>query len=177
MKKVCTKNRIVIVGRRGAGTRIDRALSLHSGDGKPNGIHAYAADFHSDNRWQPEATRNSPTANASVLEDLASALAQVTAADHPRTFKLLQSSRHKLSRKLIEEACEVTVEVVKRDSDGVVRESADLLYHLVVLWFHLGIEPFEIWEEMQARAKALGIAEKLPKAGGGSRTVADEFDR
>jgi phosphoribosyl-ATP pyrophosphohydrolase len=45
----------------------------------------------------------------------------------------------------------------------VVRESADLLYHLIVLWFHIGIEPIEIWEEMQTRADALGIAETLPK--------------
>jgi phosphoribosyl-ATP pyrophosphohydrolase len=84
-------------------------------------------------------------------------------ADHPRTFKLLQSSRHKVTRKLIEEACEVTVEAFKRDPAGVVRESADLLYHLVVLWFHIGIEPTEIWEEMKTRANALGIAEKRPK--------------
>ena len=101
-----------------------------------------------------------------VLEDLAGALGHVTAASHPRTFKLLQSGRHKLARKLIEEACEVTVEAVKRDAHGMVRESADLLYHLVVLWFHAGIEPTEIWHEMQARADALGIAEKLPKPAG-----------
>jgi phosphoribosyl-ATP pyrophosphohydrolase len=44
-----------------------------------------------------------------------------------------------------------------------VRESADLLYHLVVLWFHMGIEPIEVWQEMQTRADTLGIAEKLPK--------------
>jgi phosphoribosyl-ATP pyrophosphohydrolase len=66
--------------------------------------------------------------------------------------------------------------VVKRDSDGVVRESADLLYHLVVLWFHIGIEPTEIWEEMQTRANALGIAEKRPKTAV-SRPMADKFNR
>ena len=92
-----------------------------------------ATDLHPDIRWQPKTTGNPLTANTSVLEDLASALDQVTAADHPRMFKLLQSSRHKVTRKLIEEACEVTVEAVKRDPAGVVRESADLLYHLVVL--------------------------------------------
>jgi phosphoribosyl-ATP pyrophosphohydrolase len=105
-------------------------------------------------------------AAAAVLEHLAGALSHVTAASHPRTFKLLQSGRRKLARKLIEEACEVTVEAVKRDVDGMVRESADLLYHLVVLWFHAGIDPTEIWNEMQARADALGIAEKLPKPAG-----------
>jgi phosphoribosyl-ATP pyrophosphohydrolase len=102
-------------------------------------------------------------ASALVLEQLYGALGQVTAVAHPRTFKLLQSGDRKLARKVIEEACEVTVEAVKRDADGVVRESADLLYHLVVLWCRVGIEPIEIWREMQIRADTLGIAEKLPK--------------
>jgi len=44
-----------------------------------------------------------------------------------------------------------------------VRESADLLYHIVVLWRRIGIEPIEIWREMQIRADTFGIAEKLPK--------------
>jgi phosphoribosyl-ATP pyrophosphohydrolase len=103
------------------------------------------------------------TARAAVLDELRSALNSVTANNHPRTFKLLQCGRRKLARKLIEEACEVTVEAVKHEVDGVVRESADLLYHLVVLWFHIGVEPAEVWQEMQSRADALGIAEKRPK--------------
>jgi phosphoribosyl-ATP pyrophosphohydrolase len=101
--------------------------------------------------------------SAVVLEQLYGALGQVTAVTHPRTFKLLQSGDRKLARKVIEEACEVTVEAVKRQADGMVRESADLLYHLVVLWRRFGIEPIEIWREMQTRADMLGIAEKLPK--------------
>jgi phosphoribosyl-ATP pyrophosphohydrolase len=103
-------------------------------------------------------------ASAAVLEDLSRSLGSVTASAHPRTFKLLQSGRRKLARKLIEEACEVTVEAVKRDIDGVVRESADLLYHLIVLWFQMDIRPDAVWQEMQRRADTLGIAEKLPKA-------------
>jgi len=147
---------------RSRGTRFGHALSPHAGNGASRGIHVPAAGLAAESR-QPAATRLALNANASVLEDLSRALGQVTAGDHPRTFKLLQSSQRKLARKLIEEACEVTVEAVKRDPHGVVRESADLLYHLVVLWFHIGIEPIEIWEEMQTRADALGIAEKLPK--------------
>jgi phosphoribosyl-ATP pyrophosphohydrolase len=103
-------------------------------------------------------------ASAAVLEDLSRSLGRVTGSAHPRTFKLLQSGRRKLARKVIEEACEVTVEAVKRDVDGVVRESADLLYHLIVLWFQMDILPDAVWHEMQRRADALGIAEKLPKA-------------
>jgi hypothetical protein len=38
------------------------------------------------------------------------------------------------------------------------------LYHLVVLWHRAGIDPADVYAEMQRRADALGIAEKLPKA-------------
>jgi phosphoribosyl-ATP pyrophosphohydrolase len=110
------------------------------------------------------STNPSADATAAVLEELHGALHRVTEAEHPRTFKLLRSGRRRLARKLIEEACEVTVEVVKRDARGIVSESADLLYQLVVLWFRSGIEPVEIWREMQMRAGMFGIAEKLPKA-------------
>ena len=47
--------------------------------------------------------------------------------------------------------------------EAVVRESADLLYHLVVLWAEAGIRPQEVWAEMDRREKLLGLAEKLPK--------------
>jgi phosphoribosyl-ATP pyrophosphohydrolase len=160
MKKIPANDRTN--ARRSRSTRFCHALSPHAGNGASQSIHVLAAGFASDRR-RPPIPRYAPNANASVLEDLSRALDQVTAGNHPRTFKLLQSSQRKLARKLIEEACEVTVEAVKRDPDGVVRESADLLYHLIVLWFHIGIEPIEIWEEMQTRADALGIAEKLPK--------------
>ena len=52
---------------------------------------------------------------------------------------------------------------VKHDKNGIVRESADLLYHLAVLWRRAGIASDEIWAEMRRRADSLGIAEKLPK--------------
>jgi phosphoribosyl-ATP pyrophosphohydrolase len=164
MKKTRTTSRRSKVARCDRATRIDGRLSLPAINGKlPAGIHIPAAASHLQGWQNGAAAENPPNASAAVLEDLSRALSQVTAATHVRTFKLLQSGRRKAARKLIEEACEVTVEAVKRDADGVVRESADLLYHLVVLWFHIGIEPLDVWREMQARADALGIAEKLPK--------------
>ena len=106
MKQIFTSNRIGTAARRRAGTRIAKTPPPHLGNGNPHGIHWPDADIHSGSRWQPEARGNPLLANANVLEELATTLGQVTAADHPRTFKLLQSSRHKLTRKLIEEACE-----------------------------------------------------------------------
>ena len=80
-----------------------------------------------------------------------------------RTARLFQRGPSKMAKKLAEEAVEVVIDAVTGKPDAVIRESADLLYHLVVLWRRAGIEPSEIWEEMRARAEAFGIAEKLPK--------------
>jgi len=60
-------------------------------------------------------------------------------------------------------AGEVALEAIRHRNRDVVRESADLLYHLTVLWRRAGIEPSEVWAEMHQRAAATGIAEKLPK--------------
>jgi phosphoribosyl-ATP pyrophosphohydrolase len=87
----------------------------------------------------------------------------VTAQSHPRTARLLGSGR-RAAQKVIEEAGEVALEAVKGRSAGIVRESADLLYHLVVLWRRAHVDPADVYAEMQRRADALGIAEKLPKA-------------
>jgi phosphoribosyl-ATP pyrophosphohydrolase len=80
-----------------------------------------------------------------------------------RTARLLRSSRAKMAKKLAEEAVEVVIDAMHGDNDAVVRESADLLYNLVVLWVSSGVDPQDIWDEMMRREKLLGIAEKLPK--------------
>jgi phosphoribosyl-ATP pyrophosphohydrolase len=82
---------------------------------------------------------------------------------HPRTAKLLAAGRSRIAQKLGEEALEVALEVVKGNRDEVVLESADLVYHLVVVWASMGISPSEIWEEMARREQLTGLAGKLPK--------------
>src|SRR6202790_1600323 len=98
------------------------------------------------------------------LDRLHRSLSEVTPENHPRTARLLASSTRKTAQKVIEEAGEVALEAVKHNPRGIVRESADLLYHLVALWHRAGIDPADIWTEMRSRADTLGIAEKLPKA-------------
>jgi phosphoribosyl-ATP pyrophosphohydrolase len=116
-----------------------------------------------------EAAPHSPVgspqpASASELEHLHRMLGTVTPELNPRTARLLGSRTRKAAQKVIEEAGEVALEAVKHNDQAVVRESADLLYHLVVLWRHEGIDPVHIWTEMRRRADAFGIAEKLPKS-------------
>jgi phosphoribosyl-ATP pyrophosphohydrolase len=98
------------------------------------------------------------------LDRLYRSFAEVTPENHPRTARLLASSSRKTAQKVIEEAGEVALEAVKHHTRGIVRESADLLYHLVALWHRAGIDPADVWIEMRSRADTLGIAEKLPKA-------------
>ncbi len=81
-----------------------------------------------------------------------------------RTAKLMQQGTGKMAKKLAEEAIEVAIDAVGGDVQAVVRESADLFYNLAVLWAELGIQPDDVWREMERRELMLGIAEKLPKS-------------
>src|SRR3954464_6814330 len=81
-----------------------------------------------------------------------------------RTARLFQRGPAKMAKKLAEEAIEVVIDAVNGDTDAVVRESADLLYNLTVLWAAAGVTPENVWQEMQRRELMLGIAEKLPKS-------------
>jgi len=80
-----------------------------------------------------------------------------------RTARLLRAGRAKMAKKLAEEAVEVIIDAMHGSREAVVRESADLLYNLVVLWVSAGVQPKDVWREMDRRERLLGIAEKLPK--------------
>src|ERR1700704_920599 len=80
-----------------------------------------------------------------------------------RTARLLRSGRDKMAKKLAEEAVEVVIDAMHGQNDAVVRESADLIYNLVVLWVSAGIDPKDVWAEMDRRERLFGIAEKVPK--------------
>src|SRR3954464_8621944 len=79
------------------------------------------------------------------------------------TAKLTDAGRSKMAKKLAEEAKEVVIDAMNGDREAVVRESADLLYNLVVLWVEAGIRPQDAFAEMARRERLFGLAEKLPK--------------
>jgi phosphoribosyl-ATP pyrophosphohydrolase len=83
-----------------------------------------------------------------------------------RTARLLQAGRGKMAKKMAEEAVEVVIDAMNGDRQAVVRESADLLYNLVVLWVASDLRPEDVWKEMKRREELMGIAEKLPKNNG-----------
>jgi phosphoribosyl-ATP pyrophosphohydrolase len=80
-----------------------------------------------------------------------------------RTARLMRAGRAKIAKKLGEEAVEVVIDAMHGNREAVVRESADLLYNLMVLWVSSGIAPKDIWKEMDRRERLFGIAEKLLK--------------
>jgi len=81
-----------------------------------------------------------------------------------RTARLFQRGPARMAKKLAEEAIEVVIDAVNGNTPAVIRESADLLYNLTVLWAAAGVRPEDVWREMERREHLLGIAEKLPKS-------------
>jgi len=145
-------------------------ISRRSGEPRQNNITGRRVPaVHHHGAGTPELQEPGPGvemqgAEPSELDRLYRSLAEVTSETHPRTAGLLASSTRKAAQKVIEEAGEVALEAVKHRTRGVVRESADLLYHLVALWHRAGVDPTDVWIEMHSRADTLGIAEKPPKA-------------
>ncbi|UZF95266.1 phosphoribosyl-ATP diphosphatase [Bosea sp. NBC_00550] len=86
-----------------------------------------------------------------------------------RTAKLFADGLPKMAKKLAEEAVELSLEALQGKRQAAILESADLIYNLIVLWTAMGIEPDEIWSEIDRRERLYGIAEKLPKGGRAQR--------
>ncbi len=99
------------------------------------------------------------------LERLYAAVVAAKNADPAtsRTAKLLRAGRGKMAKKLAEEAVEVVIDAMTGQNEAVIKESADLMYNLTVLWVAAGIQPKDVWAEMNRRERLFGIAEKLPK--------------
>jgi len=78
--------------------------------------------------------------------------------------RLLSRGTAKVAQKFGEEAVECLIEAVRGDRDAVIAESADVLYHLVVVWVSTGVAPEEVWAELMRREGVSGIAEKASRA-------------
>ena|SRR6516164_1856647 len=80
-----------------------------------------------------------------------------------RTSKLFRDGVQKMAKKLVEEAIEVGLDAVQMNRESVILESADVFYHLAVIWAECGVSPAEVMAELDRRERVYGIAEKLPK--------------
>lgn len=81
-------------------------------------------------------------------------------ADSSYTAKLFNKGRKKIAQKVGEEGLETAIAAVSETPAAIAAESADLLYHLLVLWADAGVDPAEVWGELARRQGISGIAEK-----------------
>jgi phosphoribosyl-ATP pyrophosphohydrolase len=80
--------------------------------------------------------------------------------------RLLARGTAKVAQKLGEEAVECVIEATIGNRQAVILESADLLYHLLVVWVDAGIRPEEVWAELARRQGISGVAEKAGRPKG-----------
>jgi phosphoribosyl-ATP pyrophosphohydrolase len=74
--------------------------------------------------------------------------------------RLLSRGTAKIAQKFGEEAVECLIEAVAGNRVALVAESADVLYHLIVMWVDSGVRPEEVWRELERREGVSGVAEK-----------------
>lgn len=105
------------------------------------------------------------TVDARVLDRLAAVIRSRRGADPASSYtaKLFARGRPKIAQKLGEEAVETVIEAMRDDPDAIAAESADLLYHLLVLWADAGVAPETVWAVLEAREGTSGIAEKAAR--------------
>lgn len=87
-------------------------------------------------------------------------------AETSHSARLLARGTAKVAQKLGEEAVECVIEAATGNRAATVLESADLLYHLLVVWVDAGIRPQEVWAELARRQGISGIAEKAARPRG-----------
>jgi len=99
---------------------------------------------------------------SAILEELYKVIESRRGADPDvsHTARLFKKGKGKIAKKTGEEAIEVIVAALYQTPDKVVRESADLLYHLLVLWAEQGVRPEDVFAELESRLGVSGIEEK-----------------
>ncbi len=107
--------------------------------------------------------------SASVLDRLYAVVQSRRDADPAvsHSARLLSRGVAKVAQKFGEEAVECLIEAVGGDRVALIAESADVLYHLLVLWVASGVHPEQVWAELQRREGVSGIAEKSARGASG----------
>lgn len=77
--------------------------------------------------------------------------------------RLLARGTAKVAQKFGEEAVECVIEAVAKNPTTLIGESADVLYHLIVLWVDAGLRPETVWSELERREGMSGLAEKAAR--------------
>ena len=156
MSKPVKRKRSPVAPKRKAATR-KAVAKLAGGKGKGGGKRPPAKREPS-----PEMRHG---ATAAVLDRLFETVTARRDADPnlSHSARLLSRGRLKVAQKFGEEAVECLIEAVAGDSEKLIGESADMLYHLIVMWVDAGLHPEAIWSELRRREGVSGIAEKASR--------------
>jgi phosphoribosyl-ATP pyrophosphohydrolase len=100
-----------------------------------------------------------------TLADLERTIAERSSAspEDSWTAKLLAKGPARVAKKLGEEAVETVIAALENDRQALVGESADLLYHLLVLLRARGILVQDVLDELQRRSAQSGLSEKASR--------------
>ena len=103
--------------------------------------------------------------DATILDRLFATIESRKGADPSSswTAKLLAGGPEKIAKKVGEESAETIIAALTQDKAALANESADLLYHLLVLWAAKGVAPEDVWRALESRESKSGIAEKASR--------------
>lgn len=105
-------------------------------------------------------------ADQHILDALYATVAARKGADPDTSYtaKLFSKGTAKIAQKVGEEGVETVIAALAETPDKVASESADLLYHLMVLWAVQGVKPEDVWNTLAERQGISGIAEKASRS-------------
>lgn len=97
-----------------------------------------------------------------ILDDLFQIIQSRKTSDPTTSYtaSLFHRGRNRIAQKVGEEATETVISAVTNDIEHVKSESADLLYHLLVLWADCNITPSDVYDVLKSREGTSGITEK-----------------
>jgi phosphoribosyl-ATP pyrophosphohydrolase len=115
-----------------------------------------------DSPKRRKTKKKAAAVDSRVLEELFQVIDSRRTADPATSYtaKLFAAGRPKIAQKLGEEAVETLLEGISGDRERLASESADLLYHLLVMWSACGLRPEDVWSALEARVGVSGIDEK-----------------
>ncbi len=121
-----------------------------------------------------KAERSAPgSGRTEVLDRLYSVIMDRRTADpaHSHSARLLSRGLPKVAQKFGEEAVECLIEAVAGNSAALIGESADVLYHLLVMWVACGVSPDQVWAELERREGVSGVDEKASRLRQGTAKI------
>ena len=106
-----------------------------------------------------------PRATAEVLDRLHAVVLERRTADPTTSHsaRLLSRGPAKVAQKFGEEAVECLIEAALGNRVALIGESADVLYHLLVMWVATGVDPADVWAELARREGVSGLTEKASR--------------